>query len=134
MNTINTYGPVPLLQRMKVGQDMKISLPAEGEGLENQLKINPEMEFEKILNSGKIENESTSLMDIAATNISQGLENVNTAQHTGKIHADEFAAGRREKIHETMIDLEQAEISLRFLGSVRNRMLEAYQEIMRINV
>jgi flagellar hook-basal body complex protein FliE len=36
------------------------------------------------------------------------------------------------KIHETMIQLEEAEISTRLLLKVRSKALDAYQEIMRM--
>lgn len=37
-------------------------------------------------------------------------------------------------IHEAMIALEKADISFRTMLQVRNRMLEAYQEVMRMQV
>jgi len=37
-------------------------------------------------------------------------------------------------IHEAMIALEKADISFRAMMQVRNRMLEAYQEVMRMQV
>lgn len=43
-------------------------------------------------------------------------------------------AGDAGSLHQAMIALEKADISFRTLLQVRNRMLEAYQEIMRIQV
>lgn len=37
-----------------------------------------------------------------------------------------------EHIHETMIKLEEADLSLRLLAKVRTKALDAYQEIMRM--
>jgi flagellar hook-basal body complex protein FliE len=37
-------------------------------------------------------------------------------------------------IHELAIDLEKADLSLRMLTRVRNRVLEAYKEISRMNI
>jgi flagellar hook-basal body complex protein FliE len=42
--------------------------------------------------------------------------------------------GNSGSIHEAMIALEKADISFRTMLQVRNRMLEAYQEIMRMQV
>lgn len=37
-------------------------------------------------------------------------------------------------LHQVMIDLEKADIALQFTIQLRNKMLEAYQEIMRMQV
>jgi flagellar hook-basal body complex protein FliE len=42
------------------------------------------------------------------------------------------ASGGPEQIHETMIKMEEAELSMRLLLKVRTKMLDAYQEIMRM--
>ena len=42
------------------------------------------------------------------------------------------ANGGAEQIHETMIKMEEAELSMRLLLKVRTKMLDAYQEIMRM--
>ena len=46
----------------------------------------------------------------------------------------EFASGRLDDIHGMMIANKQAEIETRLLASVRSKMLEAFQELWRINV
>ena len=45
----------------------------------------------------------------------------------------EFAQGRQNDIHGTMIVAAQAGITLHLLGSMRNRVIEAYREIMRMS-
>ena len=44
----------------------------------------------------------------------------------------EFAVGKRADLHEVMIASEKANLSFRLLLQMRNKMLEAYQEIMRM--
>lgn len=44
----------------------------------------------------------------------------------------EFAVGKRHSLHEIMIASEKAGISFKLLMSIRNKLLEAYQEIMRM--
>lgn len=46
--------------------------------------------------------------------------------------SNEYAAGRQNDLHGTMIAGAQADISIRLLASVRNRCLEAYREVMRM--
>jgi flagellar hook-basal body complex protein FliE len=46
--------------------------------------------------------------------------------------AEEFAVGKRHNLHEIMIATEKADLSFRFLLQIRNKLLDAYQEIMRM--
>ena len=57
---------------------------------------------------------------------------VNHSQHVAENAATDFAEGRSDDIHGTMIKLQEADVKLRLLGNVRNRALEAYREIMRM--
>ena len=45
----------------------------------------------------------------------------------------EFAVGKRHDIHEIMIATEKAGLSFKLLLQIRNKFLEAYQEIMRMH-
>ncbi|MBW1720694.1 MAG: flagellar hook-basal body complex protein FliE [Deltaproteobacteria bacterium] len=46
--------------------------------------------------------------------------------------AQEFAVGKRQDIHEVMIAAQKADLSFRFLLQIRNKLMEAYQEVMRM--
>ncbi len=45
-----------------------------------------------------------------------------------------LAAGENVQIHDVMIQIEKARMSLTLVAEVRNRALEAYQELMRIQL
>ena len=45
-----------------------------------------------------------------------------------------LAAGEVQSLHEVMIRMEEAKLSFQLLAQVRNRVLEAYQEVMRTQV
>ena len=45
---------------------------------------------------------------------------------------DSFAKGMDGRIHETMITVEKADISLKYIVAVRNKLIEAYKEILRM--
>lgn len=57
---------------------------------------------------------------------------VDGAIKTAEQQAADFAEGRSNDIHGTMISMQEADVRLRLLGNVRNRALEAYREIMRM--
>jgi flagellar hook-basal body complex protein FliE len=62
------------------------------------------------------------------------VENVNRLQHEAGDAARAFSVGQASSIHDTMIAMEKADISLRLLTRVRNKAVEAYQEIMRMQI
>lgn len=45
-----------------------------------------------------------------------------------------LAAGKGENIHQTMIALEKASVSFQLMMQVRNKIVAAYEEIMRMQV
>lgn len=62
------------------------------------------------------------------------LAQVNQAQLTADHAAEQIAAGETKNLHEAMIQLEEADISLRLMVQIRNKAVEAYQEISRMQV
>lgn len=48
--------------------------------------------------------------------------------------ATDLATGKSENLHETMIALEKADTALKLMMQVRNKALEAYHEILRMQV
>ncbi|NEX63024.1 flagellar hook-basal body complex protein FliE [Noviherbaspirillum sp. 17J57-3] len=54
---------------------------------------------------------------------------------SGADHAVQMlATGEAPSLHDVMIRLEEARLSFQLLAQVRNRLLEAYQEVMRMQV
>jgi flagellar hook-basal body complex protein FliE len=47
---------------------------------------------------------------------------------------NEFAAGRTDNIHQVLIAAEKADIALQFTMQIRNKIMDAYNEIMRMQV
>ncbi|MEN9864920.1 MAG: flagellar hook-basal body complex protein FliE [Pseudomonadota bacterium] len=45
-----------------------------------------------------------------------------------------LALGGSQNLHQLMINMEQAKLSFQLMAQVRNRLLEAYQEVMRMQV
>lgn len=66
--------------------------------------------------------------------LQQATTQVNQAQQEAEKAARDFALGETQSIHNTIIELERADLSLRLLTQVRNKVVEAYQEIMRMQI
>ncbi len=66
------------------------------------------------------------------------LKNLATEANTSQIIAnqkvDEVAAGRSKDLHGAVLALEKADVNFRLLTQVRNKVIEAYREIMRMQV
>jgi flagellar hook-basal body complex protein FliE len=47
---------------------------------------------------------------------------------------DALASGVSDDLHGTMISVKEAEISMKLVGSIRNKLLDAFQELWRTSV
>jgi flagellar hook-basal body complex protein FliE len=66
--------------------------------------------------------------------LGRALEEVNTLQLEAHAAATQLAAGRPVDMAAALVSVEKASISFQFALQVRNKLLEAYQEIMRMQV
>lgn len=62
------------------------------------------------------------------------LKSVNASLELADTDVKKLAAGETQSLHEVMIHLEEAKLSFQLLAQVRNRLLDAYQEVMRMQV
>lgn len=63
--------------------------------------------------------------------ITSAIDKVDALQKTADTSVAQVASGSTEDTHKAMINMERALLALDFTLQVRNKMLEAYQEIMR---
>lgn len=66
--------------------------------------------------------------------IISAINTVNELQQRANGLVEQVAAGNVEDVHKAMIAMEQASIAMDFTLQVRNKVLEAYQEIMRMQI
>ena len=74
--------------------------------------------------------EDTSFTDI----LQRAVESVNETQKEADTAARNFAIGEAESLHGTMIAVEKADITLRLFTQLRNKVVDAYQEVMRMQI
>lgn len=60
------------------------------------------------------------------------VETTDTMQRDATVKAEAVAEGRSNDLHGTMIAVRQADIQLRLMATVRNKVIEAYREVMRM--
>lgn len=59
------------------------------------------------------------------------LDEVNEKQITAENTTKEFVEGGKTEIHKVMLDTEEAKMSLELAVQIRNKFVEAYQELSR---
>jgi flagellar hook-basal body complex protein FliE len=67
-----------------------------------------------------------------AQELQKSIAQVDDHQHQAEQAMQEGSVKGAGQIDETMIKLEEADISLRMLTKIRNKALDAYQEVMRM--
>lgn len=62
------------------------------------------------------------------------LEDLNASQVAGQDATKQLATGKVDDIAQTMLRIEEANVSLQLATQIRNKAVEAYQEILRMQV
>nr|WP_321468778.1 flagellar hook-basal body complex protein FliE [uncultured Desulfobulbus sp.] len=66
--------------------------------------------------------------------LSNMVAKTNGLQQQADQAIEQLHAGGEQSLHEAMLSMEKADISLRYMVQVRNKAIEAYQEVMRMQV
>ncbi|KUJ95960.1 MAG: flagellar hook-basal body complex protein FliE [Desulfonauticus sp.] len=70
--------------------------------------------------------------DSFTATLKDSLKKVNDLQEEKESMIKAFAAGEKQNVHELMITLQKAGIAMQMTTAVRNKVLEAYKEIMHL--
>jgi flagellar hook-basal body complex protein FliE len=66
--------------------------------------------------------------------LNQAINNVNSLQTQSEQMNEAFASGQTDNIQDVMIASEKADLSLQFALQIRNKILDGYNEIMRMQI
>jgi flagellar hook-basal body complex protein FliE len=66
--------------------------------------------------------------------VTSGLEQVNQSLLGSQQDLQNLAVGNVQNLHEVMIRLEESRINFQLMMQIRSRMLESYQDVMRMQV
>jgi flagellar hook-basal body complex protein FliE len=87
---------------------------------------------------GEISKEKT---DDSSTNgaalddmLSNTIENMNDRLKAADEGTESFLSGETENVHEVMLKMQEAHIQFQLVTEVRNKMVEVYQEISRMQI
>ena len=66
--------------------------------------------------------------------LKDAVQSVNQLQQTSDRKMEELATGKAQSIPDVMIAAEKADIALKLMVQVRNKVIDAYQEVMKMQV
>lgn len=98
-----------------------------GPGFQPFVKLSPELE--KAVSAGKAQ-QTEGFADMLMEKINQ----VDEAQKAADVAVTDFSTGKSRNLHEAVLAMEMADTSLRMAVTVRNKVIDAYQEIMRMPI
>lgn len=82
-----------------------------------------------------INNKTTSKNDgVFSSTLKDSLDKINNLQLESENKTKAFVAGEDVEIHEVMLAAEEAKVSLQFAVEMRNKLVEAYQELNRMQL
>ncbi len=66
--------------------------------------------------------------------LTDAINSVDEAQKVAGEEVTAFISGEQENVHEVMIALNKAQLSFQLMTEVRNKMMDTYHELMRMQV
>jgi len=77
---------------------------------------------------------STPAADVFTHLMSRGIEDLNASIGSAEASMSRLAAGKAVELQDVMISLERARISVQAFVQVRNKLVESYQDLMRMQL
>jgi flagellar hook-basal body complex protein FliE len=66
--------------------------------------------------------------------LKEAIGHINDAQYGASQAVDALVTGQTTNIHQTMVALQQADVSFQLMMQVRNKLVSAYEEIQRMQI
>ncbi len=66
--------------------------------------------------------------------LKKSLDEVNKLQNKADESIEAIASGKMENIQDAVMAIEKADVSLKLLTEIRNKAIDAYKEVMRMQV
>ena len=89
----------------------------------------------KIQSDQSIDNKPNDKSQKSFNNIlKNSLQKVNQLQHNANQAGQDLAIGKSDNIHEVMIAAQKANLSLNLTTAITNKAVDAYKEVMRMQV
>jgi flagellar hook-basal body complex protein FliE len=100
------------------------------------VRVNPYAKITQNISMDDPESNTVNSMEnrVSFNPMKKMLNQVNDSQLQSEQSQISFAMGESESIHSVIVNMEDALMSMRLATQVRNRAIDAYQEVMRMQV
>ena len=85
------------------------------------------------VNAGAVDNADSGIKSFADT-LTDAVGKVNELSKEADVQMQKLATGETKNVAEVMISTEKASVAFKMLTQVRNKIIDAYQEIMKMQV
>jgi flagellar hook-basal body complex protein FliE len=79
-------------------------------------------------------NQGTNVVDSASKTFGQILDSLSTEQNQSDSLMSQLAAGENVDVHQAVISAEETDVNFRVAMAIRDRLVDAYHEVMRMSV
>ena len=86
---------------------------------------------EKSARSHSLKSDAMPVSSFAET-FSASLNKVNSMQQEKNVMIEAFASGEQQNVHELMIALQKAGVAMNMTAAVRNKLMDAYRELSKM--
>ena len=93
-------------------------------------KANPSLVAWSLGSGAKIADTNKDFKDI----LKDSIESIKQLHIEDEKNTERLAVGEADSLHNVMIDAEKADIAMQLMLQTRNKAIEAYQEIMRMQI
>jgi flagellar hook-basal body complex protein FliE len=97
----------------------------------NDLKVNKLFKFSDSPNGGKTNIDSNKTF---GEFLNDSLLKVNDLQEKANHSIEKLATGKSKNVHETLLAVEKADIAFKAMNQIRLKVLDAYREVMRMQI
>jgi flagellar hook-basal body complex protein FliE len=66
--------------------------------------------------------------------LKESITQVNSIQQEANIAMERLASGESQNLHETLLAVEKADIAFKTMNQVRTKVIDAYREIMKMQI
>lgn len=66
--------------------------------------------------------------------LSDSIGKVNSLQQDANVSMEKLASGESQNLHETLLAVEKAEIAFKTMNQIRTKVIDAYREIMKMQI
>ncbi len=94
--------------------------------------LNPNLQLPELPRARKLDDQEKS--ESFGQVLRDAITTTNDLQKQSSQEIQKLMAGETQDLHETMIAVQKADLSFQMMMQVRNKLLQAYQEIMRMQV